>query len=1293
MAGIKERLIQVILRGKDLLSPEAKKSKEALDELRTSGEKLREELDKAKDDNNLVRSLSSLGKESERAQKTADRTAAKVVELRDELNKNPDSKGLSQSLKDAEREAEKAQKALDALKVKTTDLTTAAKAAGIDTRKLSDEEKRLAAELDKAKGAVADNTKATKDLEQEQRRAARAAAEQGARTTSLGNVLKSAERKVLGYAAAYISLRAATNLVKKGLDLVRSGIESVISVGDGAEKSKIQLEGLMGSIAGGEQATAWIEEFADKSGQRINDVREAFADLKAYGLDPMDGSMQAIMDTTARLGGETEKLKGISLGIGQMWAKEKIVQEEVNQLRERGVNVYALLSKAMNKNVSELQDMAKAGQLGRKEIKLLIDEMGRSAEGQASRSLETLSGKWNLLRNQFQKFGEEVASHGAMDIVKEKLQGVIDKIVGFSADGTLDKLAKAIGIAFEVAVDKVDEFVRSLGEIDFKTIADDSSKWLGDFEEKINSSITAVTRLTAPVRVLANVITGFGAAALTAFSAVVFGSLSLLSVLAKAIPDMFGGDTIVKGLEGARDSVKEMMGGLAKQVSTDFNDIKSAVNDLMGTTADAAGEAAAAVSAAEGLQLAALKKSYAERKISIDEYIKGLDTIKLRLSELTQVSQTEHESALEQLETLYQTSHKIAQQRAEGLLSDESHAAAQANLQAAIEQVKSKVDETSESFKIYSDQLKETQESIAATSKTEQESIKTKAQLIQELRDEQKRLGEQFFADKITQEEWEAGHNSANEAIRELGKSVEETVVKISSLQEAEEAFTTASTVSELEAFKKALFDAYSNEQIDLENFQRLHNQASLAIRELGGSSVKSARDLTTLDGVMKEIAKSANSIDTRAAQVALDKLYKESKIDAEQHKKAQEELNQKIAELKPAAEKSTKAVKEQSEALQEATGSAGRASGAVNDAGDAARKASASFEWFTGMLNQVREPLEQMSDAAVAAFNKLQGITTTPEIDTSSLSGVGEALQRVREETGRLEIAMANTFGGNISDTLSRWATQTKLNGKEVEASYLGQKESLLSLMQTINSGGLSLEYLSNMAGDASARFDLLSESDLSPLIAAANQAKEAMKAFSDSTQSTVDNLRMELLQLQGTEEEIAKARAEQRRNELKSQLAMAEKNNDKESIARLHEALGLLNKIESEQVNRIRTTAEEKAAEAQRKEQEAQQKEQDAAQREADNARKKLESEQQAKARELEKEKEAKTKTKEKDSAARPTVGQQYQQPAAGSPIVTRVIRIESRSGQGVDLGIRSASDEIKLLSVLEDAGLRSM
>lgn len=77
-------------------------------------------------------------------------------------------------------------------------------------------------------------------------------------------------------------------------------------------------------------------------------------------------------------------------------------------------------------------------------------------------------------------------------------------------------------------------------------------------------------------------------------------------------------------------------------------------------------------------------------------------------------------------------------------------------------------------------------------------------------------------------------------------------------------------------------------------------------------------------------------------------------------------------------------------------------ASGGLTVINNNVGRAAASFAWFMGMLDNVREPLEQMSEAAVAAFNDLQGITNTPNIDTSSLSSVTDALQRVRDETGR---------------------------------------------------------------------------------------------------------------------------------------------------------------------------------------------------------------------------------------------------------------------------------------------------
>ena len=1085
MAGIKERLIQVILRGKDLLSPEAKKSREALDDLRNAGEKLREDLDKAKEQNNLVRSLTALEKESERAERTAERTTKQAEDLRAELDKSPNSKGLSRSLAIAEREAAKAQVALDRLKQEAVDYATKAKAAGIDTSKLSDEEKRLAAEMDKAKRSVDSNTRATKNLEREQRQAARSAAEQGARTTSLGNALKSAEKKVLGYAAAYISLRAATNLASKALGLVRAGIEGVISVGDDSEKAKIQLEGLMGSIAGGEQATAWIEEFADKSGQRINDVLEAFAELKAYGLDPMDGSMQAIMDKTAQLGGEQEKLKGISLAIGQMWAKEKIVQEEVNQLRERGVNAFDLLSKAMNKNVSELQDMAAAGQLGRNEIKLLIDEMGRSAEGQASRALETLSGKWNVLLNQFQKFGEEVASHGAMDIVKEKLQGVLDKVIELADDGTLDNLAEALSAAFVEGTIKLEEFIGSMAKVDFKKLTEDSANWLNNFSQNVDDAMVRMKLFIAPFRTLFNGITAGVSTLALGFLMQVDLILAGVEKISGVLPDALGGAKLKESVEGARSAIAGLSEGLVEQIEQDGADIRAAWK----TTADSAVE---------------------QKKREVDAA----------------------------------QAAELARQKAE------------ADTSAAI---------------------------IAM-----------------------------FDA------EVDAGRTAAIEGRRNL-----------EDLADALNVIDATDSIEELNKLRKTLLKTYQEGRISQQEFEQGTGVLNGKIKELGGSSTNAAKDFKTLNGVMDAIANSANNIDTRAAQQALDKLYREGKISAEQHAKAQDELNKKVAELKPAAEASTKAVKEQGAALKDTAG-------AVSAVGSAVEEATTGMNFFDEVLGRARTPLAEMSEAALDAFDALQGISKAqPSFDTSSIDKTTESINKSRDA-----IAMYRTELGQVGSRASGfgiWAVETLERSEKIKLSFLQQKAALQQLQNQYESGAITTKAFADAAANARKEFDLLDETDLSALEGAVDAAKQKMDQLAGSTKSTLESLNDELLQLKGTQEEIEKSKMDSRRRDLQAQLADARKDGDDRAVRNLQQALSTLSEIESERERAARNKkAEEAKAEA------------------------------------------------EKAATAKAPVTQK-QEP-------TKVIKLQVGS-QSVDVGVDSSRDESALLSILEQAGLRSM
>src|SRR5690606_32044326 len=229
--SIKDRLIQYVFRGKNELSPEARRIAEDLDKVRSAGKELTEELDKAKGAQGLAVGLRSASEAAERARSTLERTEKGAAELREELNQNPGSKGLAISLRTAEREAAKAARELDRLTAETKRAEEAAQAAGIDTARLAEEEKRLAAEVDRAKAAVTENTTQLRDLERQQRAAARASAEHKSRVDAARSAMASGAKQVLGYAAAYVSLNAAFRLVQRGLNLVRDGIRSMLDTG------------------------------------------------------------------------------------------------------------------------------------------------------------------------------------------------------------------------------------------------------------------------------------------------------------------------------------------------------------------------------------------------------------------------------------------------------------------------------------------------------------------------------------------------------------------------------------------------------------------------------------------------------------------------------------------------------------------------------------------------------------------------------------------------------------------------------------------------------------------------------------------------------------------------------------------------------------------------------------------------------------------------------------------------------------------------------------------------------
>lgn len=1114
MAGLKDRLIQFILRGKDELSPAAKQSAAALDTVRQEAEELGKALDSAKDAQGLAFAFKTTNAAAERAKVELADTELRVKELRDALDEKPDAAGLQQSLKDAEREASRTRKQLRDLNAALADQEKAAKAAGIDTNNLADEEKRLAAEVDKAKVAVADNSQQLKTLQREQAAASRAAAEHTSRLDAARGAMSSGAKQVLAFAAAYISLTAAFGLVQKGLNLVRDGIYSMLRTGDQFELLDKRLASLMGSVAGGEQAVAWIKDFAKNTPLEVADVTEAFALLKTYGLDPMDGALQAVVDKNEELGGGMERLTGIASALGQAYAKQKLQTEEILQLVERGVPVWSLLEKVTGKNAAQLQDLATKGKLGRDVIKALIAEIGKGAEGAAAKNMSTLTGLVSNLSDVWSGFLDRISKSGAMDYVKKKLGEVADKIDQMDKDGRLDRLAQSLSDTFVNGAESIEKYIEQLGDIDFNGLADKASAMAKQIGPAIDQALTAGQYVTATLSTVWNsfsILVSSTAATLAKGVQLTLGNVLLAG---GQIAGFFGGSEIKAKAEGLYTFLGELSAGYLDQAKTDLDQIGSAWDFLD----NKAGSSAKRQAAAEAEKSAAVQ------------------------------------SALDQQRMLNQA---------------------------------------------HADELIANQRRIvdaAASGKT---------------------------------------------AIVDMANAVN--------------LIDTAKTVQQVDGLRTALLKAYQDGRLSLEQYQQataLLGDKLTAIGSAAGGAAELVSDLDEALGdlaqVQQAISNAKTDVDINNIRAALRKLYGDGEITSRQYNEELKKTSERQKELKGAVEQGKKAQddknatdKEAIKTSEELRRESGKRMEQERRAGDQAmqnrRKGSeeaqrdmgAMEDFFSGVVNRAREPLAALSAAALAAYDKLVGVATVDlSMDTSDLEATTRSLSKVREELAKLQGASLVGVSG-----IGRWMQQSQVQSQQLQVQYLAQKASLQRLMEGYEDGSITLEGFVRSAGSARGNLNLLDQSDLSSLDSALASAKQRMEQLGDSTRGTLASLQMELLQLQGTQEEIERARFESRRNELRAQQAEAQKSGDSASVGNLRKALQTLDEIE--------------AATANKRLQDAQQ------------------------------------KRSEEAAKAAP----------AQAPQPAKIIRLETARGRAVDVAVQSDRDETSLLGILEDAGLRSL
>ncbi|MGL5814906.1 MAG: tape measure protein [Aeromonas sp.] len=391
----------------------------------------------------------------------SDETAAETARLASTLEELSQQRDLITQFEASGRALSQLEQATALSRSRLTELRREQQGAAGSARQLTDQERLLASEVKQLERQLvaqsashsrlhAGLTQAgvdSRNLAQEQARLQRELRESAAQTERLGRSLQQGGQHSNGFQGAIGSLTGRLVALAGtwfGIQTLTTQLMAMFQTGDQAERLSVQLKAVMGSIEGGKQASAWIQDFAKNTPLQLDEVTQVFVRLKAFGIDPMSGAMQGIVDQAYKLGGGFEEVQGISLAVGQAWAKQKLQGEEILQLIERGVPVWQLLEQVTGKNTAELQKLSEAGKLGRDTIQGLMNEIAAQSGGAAANNMGLLSGLISNAQDNLAKFYRMVSESGALDWLKRQLAQLNAEFDLMAKDGRLQAWAKRL---------------------------------------------------------------------------------------------------------------------------------------------------------------------------------------------------------------------------------------------------------------------------------------------------------------------------------------------------------------------------------------------------------------------------------------------------------------------------------------------------------------------------------------------------------------------------------------------------------------------------------------------------------------------------------------------------------------------------------------------------------------------------------------------------------------------------------------------------------------------------------
>jgi hypothetical protein len=245
------------------------------------------------------------------------------------------------------------------------------------------------------------------------------------------------------------------------------------------EKQLALLKTLEGSEEKAQQAFGWIQEFAQKTPYELSQVTEAFARLKAFGIDPIRGdSLRVLGDAASGMSKDIMQLVD-ALADAQMGQNERLMELGIRGEKNKDKITYFWEGKD-GKSLSKTVD-ARNKALIRSTLLAIWNSKYKGAMDEQSK---TWNGMVSNLKDTWARFAFDVMKSGPFEQLKNQLQGFLDKVAVWSKDGTMKRWAEQTGAFMVDAGTKIGAIATTL-----YTVLDSVQDFLGGWDKLVYAII------------------------------------------------------------------------------------------------------------------------------------------------------------------------------------------------------------------------------------------------------------------------------------------------------------------------------------------------------------------------------------------------------------------------------------------------------------------------------------------------------------------------------------------------------------------------------------------------------------------------------------------------------------------------------------------------------------------------------------------------------------------------------------------------------------------------------------